>query len=358
MENKSKIGEAFADGFKDLKLEPSADVWAKVSQHTPKASPGLSAGLKAAIVAVTTVAILSIVAVMYFNQQVAKDNVAESTPKIEQELKQAPVVPNNPAPIVSIDTSVTHSNPSPSTPQADSQVEEEKLTTQTDSEISPEIKPIEPSVSSETTSSPAEENNTPNVQKPQNEISEPAIVQSSTETTPFEKDIQTTTLRIDSSITYTEDLLICIGEPTRLSVNGGEFYLWSTGEVTASIVVEPKKNMSYTVTVTDKYAHEHTHVYNVRVDEECTTIFVPNAFSPDGYNNVKFKAYATNLQSFNMQIFNRKGQLIFNTSDINSGWDGSFNGAPMQSQTFVYIIEYVNGRGVRNIKKGQFTLIR
>jgi gliding motility-associated-like protein len=364
MESKSKLGEAFAEGFKDLKLEPSADVWAQVSQHTPKPAPGLTAGVKTALIAASTVVIVSVLAVLYFTNQKTVSTQIEPITPMKNNIAQAPVQQKQETPIVSMDTLTTPKHSSAPKSSADNSMNNEPTNQQIimETPVEPVSNPATKSDSSSETvnesfSSSSMENFTDVQSSGQNESSTSITTQPSST---LEENVEVTSPKrdIDTTISYTEDMIICIGEPTRLVVKGGKYYSWSTGEASSSIVVEPKKNVSYTVTVTDKYAHKHVHEFNVRIDEECTTIFVPNAFSPGGYNNVKFKAYATNLQSFRMQIFNRNGQLMFNTTDINSGWDGTFNGTPLKSQSFVYIIEYVNGRGVRNIKKGQFTLIR
>ena len=161
------------------------------------------------------------------------------------------------------------------------------------------------------------------------------------------------------SIKYSADPVICFGEDARLEVNGGEIYHWNNGDIMSSTTVHPVANSDYSVTVTDKYGSEHIHVYHVTIDKECTAVSVPSAFTPnaDGNNDI-FRAYGENIASFNMQIMNRQGQLLFSSTDINQGWDGMFNGELQPAQVYVYTIIYTNGRGEQNIKKGQFTLLR
>ena len=63
-----------------------------------------------------------------------------------------------------------------------------------------------------------------------------------------------------------------------------------------------------------------------------TELFVPNVFSPnqDGRNDV-FKPRGTNLFEYNLRIYDRWGNLVFEADDIEDGWDGTFNGEPMNS---------------------------
>ena len=57
------------------------------------------------------------------------------------------------------------------------------------------------------------------------------------------------------------------------------------------------------------------------------TIYIPNAFTPnnDGLND-GFKAEGVGIAQFKLQVFDRWGKMIFESDDINKGWDGSVNG--------------------------------
>jgi gliding motility-associated-like protein len=72
-----------------------------------------------------------------------------------------------------------------------------------------------------------------------------------------------------------------------------------------------------------------------------TSLYVPNTFSPngDGANDV-FKAEGEGIIKFEMMIFDRWGQLLFESNDINKGWDGKVNGgsSPAQMDAYVYVI--------------------
>ncbi|NVN94523.1 MAG: gliding motility-associated C-terminal domain-containing protein [Bacteroidetes bacterium] len=88
-------------------------------------------------------------------------------------------------------------------------------------------------------------------------------------------------------------------------------------------------------------------------------IFIPNAFTPDipGLNNV-FKAYGEGMVKFEMYIYNRWGQLIFSTKDINSGWDGKFANENVAAGVYVYSAYYKDFLGKEFNKNGSVTLIR
>jgi len=64
---------------------------------------------------------------------------------------------------------------------------------------------------------------------------------------------------------------------------------------------------------------------------------IPNAFTPNGDGkNDKFYVYGYNIIDFKLYIFNRWGELIFTSNDINEGWDGIYNGDLVQIDTYVY----------------------
>ena len=86
---------------------------------------------------------------------------------------------------------------------------------------------------------------------------------------------------------------------------------------------------------------------------------VPNAFTPnnDGVND-EFGAAGNFVTDFSMQIFNRYGQLVFQSNAINKRWNGVFRGQPQPTGTFIYTIRYTDNNKQVQTLKGPFTLIR
>ena len=71
-------------------------------------------------------------------------------------------------------------------------------------------------------------------------------------------------------------------------------------------------------------------------------IFIPNAFSPDfnGFND-EFKPFSNcEVSDYSIKIFNRWGALVFETTNIDFGWDGTFNGRLVTEGVYAYRIEY------------------
>jgi gliding motility-associated-like protein len=94
----------------------------------------------------------------------------------------------------------------------------------------------------------------------------------------------------------------------------------------------------------------------------CGSIYVPNAFSPneDGRND-RFKPILNKLklEKYEMEIFNRYGQLLYQTSDIQKGWDGTFKNTKCDIGTYYYIIKtkcFENNE--KEILTGDITLLR
>jgi gliding motility-associated-like protein len=88
-------------------------------------------------------------------------------------------------------------------------------------------------------------------------------------------------------------------------------------------------------------------------------IFVPNAFSPDadGLNDEVF-VRGRFIESLFFQIYNRWGELVFETRDQQRGWDGTHRGELATPDVYVYYLEAFCIDGQRFEKKGNITLIR
>ncbi|HRI24459.1 MAG TPA: PKD domain-containing protein [Ferruginibacter sp.] len=124
-------------------------------------------------------------------------------------------------------------------------------------------------------------------------------------------------------------------------------------------VASPDRKMIYTVVATDKSTH--CAASDSVLVKPISIVQVPNAFTPnnDGKNDL-FKVLGTEMVTqFNFKIFNRYGQLVFETSDKNQGWDGKWKGQPVLGGGFIYIITYsAPNYPDAQVVKGSFVLIR
>lgn len=133
-------------------------------------------------------------------------------------------------------------------------------------------------------------------------------------------------------------------------------YRWSTGE--GLCCIKPDHEGFFLRQVSSKYCGTYIDSTNVTFSpcDECLQI--PNAFSPnhDGKND-KFVVMATcPIEKFHISIYNRWGQKIFQTDDINESWDG---GETTDNGAYVYVIEYRSASTKRDqMIKGSISLLK
>lgn len=88
-------------------------------------------------------------------------------------------------------------------------------------------------------------------------------------------------------------------------------------------------------------------------------IYIPSAFTPNNDNhNDYFTAIGKDIESYNLKIYNVWGELLFESVDLNIGWDGTYKGKPQEMDTYVYHISVkVKERTEKNYS-GSILLIR
>jgi gliding motility-associated-like protein len=139
--------------------------------------------------------------------------------------------------------------------------------------------------------------------------------------------------------------------------SGGNSYAWNTGATGAVINVKPLETTTYCATVTSVEGCKSEACVEIVVKEE-STLYVPNVFTPNGDGiNDEFYVPSYNLVSFDLKIFNRWGQLLFQTGDSLTGWDGSFKGQTT-SGVYVFILKAKGNDGTDYKKTGHITLIQ
>jgi gliding motility-associated-like protein len=125
-------------------------------------------------------------------------------------------------------------------------------------------------------------------------------------------------------------------------------YQWnSIAELSDPFIKNPSATMTESawiyITIENDYgctAEDSIYVRVIQVDCDERKLFVPNSFSPNGDGvNDKFFAIANQVEFIEMQIFNRWGQLVFQSNDINSKWDGRFKDT-IELGLYVYWIRY------------------
>jgi len=173
----------------------------------------------------------------------------------------------------------------------------------------------------------------------------------------------TTTVEIHSTPqpNLGEEGLFC-SEEEAFVIDAGIYnsYLWSNGETSAT--VEVGEGNTYTVTVTDE--NNCVGVDSILVQDVCPTfVFVPNVFSPnfDGVNDY-FAIQGRNILSLKMSIYDRWGELIFSSNEIDVAWDGTFKNQVLPDGVYVYLIEVegydYKGDTYNELFKGDLSILK
>lgn len=135
-------------------------------------------------------------------------------------------------------------------------------------------------------------------------------------------------------------------------------YLWSTGAKEKQVMVD--KPGKYRLTVMDLNGCSGTDSISVYPKNCMLGVYIPGAFTPnnDGRNDV-FKALVFGkIISFRLQVFDRAGQLIFQTTDPLKGWNGSYKGMGYTTTAFVWQCSYQLENRQPEFQKGTLILIK
>ncbi len=141
-------------------------------------------------------------------------------------------------------------------------------------------------------------------------------------------------------------------------------YTWSFGDGSGSKEINPvklfKRTGSYSTCLyaLNEFGCADTICRNVDAD-----VFpladVPTAFSPngDGSNDILY-VRGSGIETVDLKIFNRWGQLVFETKDINVGWDGTYKGKPQEMEGYAFTLSVKFIDETTFFKKGNITLLR
>jgi gliding motility-associated-like protein len=120
-------------------------------------------------------------------------------------------------------------------------------------------------------------------------------------------------------------------------------YNWSPAELVSCVTctnptTSPNENAIITVSYTDENgcsASDNVHIYYDPI------LYIPNTFTPDGdeFNN-EFRVIGANIQSFEIWIYNRWGELVYSFSSFDDYWDGTYKGRMCQDGTYTWKIRY------------------
>ncbi|MFY0254696.1 PKD domain-containing protein [Chitinophaga sp. 30R24] len=170
-----------------------------------------------------------------------------------------------------------------------------------------------------------------------------------------------------------KDQTVTVGDVVRLMASGSADIIrwqWKPSDyldnpaspyVTATV----RKPITYSITGTNEYGCSKTDIVNVDLICNTNVVFVPNTFTPngDGQNDIFYPRGKGVSMIKSFRVFNRWGQEVhhrerINIDDINTGWNGNFNGKPQPADVYIYFIEAYCDTNEFFQLKGNVTLLR
>jgi len=142
-------------------------------------------------------------------------------------------------------------------------------------------------------------------------------------------------------------------------------YLWSFGDGTTSTDVNPvhyyskKGDYTVTLTATNQGTCNNSISKGKILLRYHVTIFIPNTFTPnnDAIND-DFRIKMVGIKTYHLQIFNRFGIRLFESTNLTDYWKGTYNGSPVPVGTYYYLIDLVTLNDDKLTESGPVTVIR
>ncbi|MDP4258824.1 MAG: gliding motility-associated C-terminal domain-containing protein [Bacteroidota bacterium] len=173
------------------------------------------------------------------------------------------------------------------------------------------------------------------------------------------KDTLTVSFNDSLKVSMAGDTNLCNGEDYWLRVNGNaNTYAWQDSLTTGD---------TYHVTVPGFYrvvaqngCNKDTLSAIVNFTACSCNLLLPNAFTPEGAGNNHFRAlHACRMSEYQLLIYDRYGELVFETKDPETGWDGNFRGARMPAGPYIWSVHYINTDTKQKVfRRGTVLLLR
>lgn len=141
-------------------------------------------------------------------------------------------------------------------------------------------------------------------------------------------------------------------------------YFWTLGDGNTSTqknvthVYQKDENYPVYLIVENAVGCLDTAYLNLEVESQ-EFVFFPNAFTPNanGMNDRYLISYL-GIRNFHISIYNRWGQLMYESNSLDEGWDGKTKGEECMADVYFYVATYTNKKGLPRSKSGNITLLR
>lgn len=169
---------------------------------------------------------------------------------------------------------------------------------------------------------------------------------------------------VNASFNWIEDPAVPLGISIANYSSNSSAFFWDFGDGDTSTFDQPKHSYSrpglYTVWLwaSNEYGCIDSTSRQVEVKQDFN-LFIPNSFTPngDGINDL-WSMYGGGFDAFELQVYNRWGQLIFLSKDINDFWDGTFGGEEIPDGVYYYLINLVLEDLKTHQERGEVRVLR
>ena len=155
------------------------------------------------------------------------------------------------------------------------------------------------------------------------------------------------------------DTSICnYGSSVLRSRDSYNSYRWNNGAINRDLNIEAPG--MYSLKVTDRNGCVGIDSITVNIKQCLTGLFVPSAFTPnaDGKNDHLRAMLFGDVRQFDFRLYNRFGQLVYQTADPLKGWDGRVAGKPQDAGAYVWVCTYTLNSQPQIIERGTSVLLR
>lgn len=156
-----------------------------------------------------------------------------------------------------------------------------------------------------------------------------------------------------------KDRFVCRNTAVGLDAGygAGYTYQWTPTNATSQTILATTAG-TYRATVTSVDGCSAYDEVNL-IDSCPPIVLIPNAFTPNGASpNDVYRPYLEGFVAMEMRIYNRWGEKVFETTDLNGGWDGYYLSKEAPEGVYVCLIELMGNNGFRQVHKTDITLIR